>query len=142
MHEVGLQCCRCTVLAQPVVVVLLLLLLQAEVVMQLPAAIGDYTDFYTSKHHAFNCGSMFRDPSTALAPNWCAAAAAAAAASTEACSSILPYTAEPPYRKLAAFDSCKHCSEHRRCAQQQAAAAGAMASPAACSSYAGTYALA
>jgi fumarylacetoacetase len=38
--------------------------------MQLPAAIGDYTDFYTSKHHAFNCGSMFRDPSAALAPNW------------------------------------------------------------------------
>eukprot|EP00882_Tetradesmus_deserticola_P024431 GHRQ01026699.1.p1 GENE.GHRQ01026699.1~~GHRQ01026699.1.p1 ORF type:complete len:199 (+),score=84.11 GHRQ01026699.1:295-891(+) len=43
---------------------------QSEVEMQLPAAIGDYTDFYTSKHHAFNCGSMFRDPSAALAPNW------------------------------------------------------------------------
>jgi UDP-N-acetylenolpyruvoylglucosamine reductase len=55
---------------------LVLLWLQAEVVMQLPAAIGDYTDFYTSKHHAINCGSMFRDPSAALAPNWCAAAAA------------------------------------------------------------------
>jgi fumarylacetoacetase len=41
--------------------------------MELPVRIGDYTDFYTSKHHAFNCGSMFRDPSEALAPNWCVA---------------------------------------------------------------------
>jgi len=44
--------------------------LQSEVVMEVPARIGDYTDFYTSKHHAFNCGSMFRDPAAALAPNW------------------------------------------------------------------------
>lgn len=44
--------------------------MQSEVVMEVPARIGDYTDFYTSKHHAFNCGSMFRDPSAALAPNW------------------------------------------------------------------------
>lgn len=43
---------------------------QSEVVMEVPARIGDYTDFYTSKHHAFNCGSMFRDPAAALAPNW------------------------------------------------------------------------
>jgi fumarylacetoacetase len=45
-------------------------MLQSEVVMDVPARIGDYTDFYTSKHHAFNCGSMFRDPAAALAPNW------------------------------------------------------------------------
>jgi hypothetical protein len=50
---------------------LLLLLLQSEVTLLVPARIGDYTDFYTSKHHAFNCGSMFRDPAAALAPNWC-----------------------------------------------------------------------
>jgi fumarylacetoacetase len=43
---------------------------QSEVEMELPARIGDYTDFYTSRHHAFNCGSMFRDPAAALAPNW------------------------------------------------------------------------
>jgi fumarylacetoacetase len=49
----------------------LFVLLQSEVTMELPARIGDYTDFYTSKHHAFNCGSMFRDPAAALAPNWC-----------------------------------------------------------------------
>jgi hypothetical protein len=68
----------------------LMSLLQSAVEMQLPAAIGDYTDFYTSKHHAFNCGSMFRDPAAALAPNWCAAAAAfatAAATMWHSCSS-------------------------------------------------------
>jgi fumarylacetoacetase len=36
----------------------------------LPATIGDYTDFYASKEHATNVGSMFRDPKNALLPNW------------------------------------------------------------------------
>jgi fumarylacetoacetase len=31
---------------------------------------GDYTDFYSSKEHATNLGSMFRDPSNPLLPNW------------------------------------------------------------------------
>ncbi len=43
---------------------------QSEVVMQLPARIGDYTDFYSSYHHAFNVGTMFRGPENALMPNW------------------------------------------------------------------------
>ena len=43
---------------------------QADVVMQLPARIGDYTDFYSSYHHAFNVGTMFRGPENALMPNW------------------------------------------------------------------------
>ncbi len=43
---------------------------QAEVTMQLPAQIGDYTDFYSSYHHAFNVGTMFRGPENALMPNW------------------------------------------------------------------------
>lgn len=43
---------------------------QAEVKMQLPARIGDYTDFYSSYHHAFNVGTMFRGPENALMPNW------------------------------------------------------------------------
>jgi 2-keto-4-pentenoate hydratase/2-oxohepta-3-ene-1,7-dioic acid hydratase in catechol pathway len=30
------------------------------VVMHLPAAIGDYTDFYSSREHATNVGTMFR----------------------------------------------------------------------------------
>ena len=35
-----------------------------------PIHIGDYTDFYSSKHHAMNVGKMFRDPDNALLPNW------------------------------------------------------------------------
>jgi fumarylacetoacetase len=38
--------------------------------LHLPAEIGDYTDFYASREHAYNCGSMFRSPETALQPNW------------------------------------------------------------------------
>jgi fumarylacetoacetase len=37
--------------------------------MLLPAAIGDYTDFYCSIHHATNVGSMFR-PEQPLFPNY------------------------------------------------------------------------
>ena len=36
----------------------------------MPVFIRDYTDFYSSKNHAFNVGCMFRDPATALNPNW------------------------------------------------------------------------
>lgn len=42
----------------------------AEVKMHLPAQIGDYTDFYSSREHASNVGSMFRDPANPLLPNW------------------------------------------------------------------------
>ncbi|MBT8395193.1 MAG: fumarylacetoacetase, partial [Bacteroidia bacterium] len=41
-----------------------------EIEMQLPVHVGDYTDFYSSKEHATNVGSMFRDPENALMPNW------------------------------------------------------------------------
>jgi len=41
-----------------------------EIEMQLPIQVGDYTDFYSSKEHATNVGSMFRDPENALMPNW------------------------------------------------------------------------
>ena len=43
---------------------------QTDVVMQLPARIGDYTDFYSSYHHAHNVGTMLRGPDNALMPNW------------------------------------------------------------------------
>ena len=43
---------------------------QSEVIMQLPARIGDYTDFYSSYHHAHNVGTMLRGPDNALMPNW------------------------------------------------------------------------
>ena len=41
-----------------------------EIEMLLPVVIGDYTDFYSSKDHASNVGTMFRDPENALLPNW------------------------------------------------------------------------
>ncbi len=41
-----------------------------EVEMKMPVKIGDYTDFYSSKEHATNVGTMFRDPANALLPNW------------------------------------------------------------------------
>src|SRR6185437_9772504 len=41
-----------------------------EVSMLLPADIGDYTDFYSSREHASNVGAMFRGADKALLPNW------------------------------------------------------------------------
>jgi fumarylacetoacetase len=42
----------------------------ADVTLHLPFLVSEYTDFYSSRHHAFNVGSMFRDPANALPPNW------------------------------------------------------------------------
>lgn len=36
----------------------------------LPAEIGDYTDFYSSREHATNVGTMFRGKDNALPPNY------------------------------------------------------------------------
>jgi fumarylacetoacetase len=47
-----------------------LLIKQTDAEMHLPLKIGDYTDFYSSIEHATNIGSMFRDPSNPLLPNW------------------------------------------------------------------------
>jgi fumarylacetoacetase len=41
-----------------------------DVTMLIPARIGDYTDFYSSYHHAHNVGTMLRGPENALMPNW------------------------------------------------------------------------
>ena len=38
--------------------------------MHMPAVIGDYTDFYSSREHATNVGIMFRGKDNALQPNW------------------------------------------------------------------------
>ncbi|SFS68340.1 fumarylacetoacetase [Paenibacillus sp. BC26] len=43
---------------------------QRDVEMLLPAEIGDYTDFYASKTHAVNVGTLFRGKEQALMPNW------------------------------------------------------------------------
>ena len=45
------------------------LVAQADAQYALPAAIGDYTDFYTSIHHATNIGRLFR-PDSPLLPNY------------------------------------------------------------------------
>ena len=42
----------------------------SQVQMRLPVRVGDYTDFYSSKEHATNVGTLFRDPANALLPNW------------------------------------------------------------------------
>ncbi len=42
----------------------------ADLTMLLPATIGDYTDFYSSREHATNVGIMFRGKENALMPNW------------------------------------------------------------------------
>ncbi len=46
------------------------LVAQADAQLHLPLDIPGYTDFYSSKEHATNVGSMFRDPDNALLPNW------------------------------------------------------------------------
>ena len=38
--------------------------------MHLPVFIRDYTDFYSSKNHAYNVGVMVRGVENALQPNW------------------------------------------------------------------------
>ncbi|ERN01661.1 fumarylacetoacetase isoform X2 [Amborella trichopoda] len=41
-----------------------------QVELLLPAAIGDYTDFFSSMHHAKNCGTIFRGPENPIPVNW------------------------------------------------------------------------
>ena len=43
---------------------------QAGATLYLPVEIPGYTDFYSSREHATNVGSMFRDPKNALLQNW------------------------------------------------------------------------
>ncbi len=45
------------------------LVAQGDVAMMVPVAIGDYTDFYASIHHAINVGRLFR-PDNPLLPNY------------------------------------------------------------------------
>lgn len=43
---------------------------QAGTEMLMPFAVSEYTDFYASKNHATNVGTMFRGAENALPPNW------------------------------------------------------------------------
>lgn len=38
--------------------------------LHLPVEVGDYVDFYSSRHHAENVGRIFRPGSAPLTPNW------------------------------------------------------------------------
>jgi fumarylacetoacetase len=42
---------------------------QPDATLHLPVAVGDYTDFYASEHHATNVGKLFR-PDQPLMPNY------------------------------------------------------------------------
>ncbi|KAK1307481.1 hypothetical protein QJS10_CPA10g01907 [Acorus calamus] len=42
----------------------------SKVRMLLPIVIGDYTDFFSSMHHAKNCGTIFRGPENPIPQNW------------------------------------------------------------------------
>ena len=41
-----------------------------RILMHVPFEIGDYSDFYAGRHHAYNVGRLFRGPSNALQPNY------------------------------------------------------------------------
>lgn len=41
-----------------------------QVTNHLPLTIGDYTDFFAGRNHAFNVGTLFRGPEIALNPNY------------------------------------------------------------------------
>lgn len=42
----------------------------SEIQMLMPVFVQDYTDFYSSREHAENVGTMFRGKENALMPNW------------------------------------------------------------------------
>ncbi|MFC6487247.1 fumarylacetoacetase [Nitratireductor sp. GCM10026969] len=42
----------------------------SDVTLKMPFTVSEFTDFYASKNHAFNVGTMFRGPENALPPNW------------------------------------------------------------------------
>jgi fumarylacetoacetase len=42
----------------------------ADAQLMMPFTVAEFTDFYASKHHATNVGTMFRGAENALPPNW------------------------------------------------------------------------
>ncbi|MGB7268738.1 MAG: fumarylacetoacetase [Albidovulum sp.] len=47
-----------------------LLTAQGDARMHMPLTVTEFTDFYASRHHATNVGTMFRGAENALPPNW------------------------------------------------------------------------
>jgi len=46
------------------------LVAMSDATLEMPFTVTEFTDFYAGRHHAFNVGSLFRDPANALPPNW------------------------------------------------------------------------
>ncbi|MTH80107.1 fumarylacetoacetase [Paracoccus aestuariivivens] len=46
------------------------LVAMADATLHLPIRVTEFTDFYASKHHAFNVGALFRGPENALPAQW------------------------------------------------------------------------
>ena len=46
------------------------LVAMSDAQMHLPVRVSEFTDFYASRHHAFNVGALFRGPQNALPPQW------------------------------------------------------------------------
>ncbi len=46
------------------------LVAMSDAQMHLPIRVSEFTDFYASRHHAFNVGALFRGPENALPPQW------------------------------------------------------------------------
>ena len=42
----------------------------ADITVNMPFTVAEYTDFYAGRHHATNVGTMFRGAENALPPNW------------------------------------------------------------------------
>ena len=42
----------------------------ADASLHMPFVVAEFTDFYASRNHATNVGTMFRGPENALPPNW------------------------------------------------------------------------
>jgi fumarylacetoacetase len=42
----------------------------SDAILHMPVAVAGFTDFYSSKEHATNVGTMFRDKDNPLLPNW------------------------------------------------------------------------
>lgn len=47
-----------------------LLVPMADAELHLPCVVGEYSDFYSNKHHAQNVSQIFRGPHSTLPPNW------------------------------------------------------------------------
>ena len=47
-----------------------LLIPQSRATLHMPFQVSEFTDFYASRHHATNVGTMFRGPVSALPENW------------------------------------------------------------------------